>query len=191
MGLRLTWHDVVHMYECYSLANLGYYLKSRSSIVRLVSCLPKSYKGMKDDYLITSGEWHDGLIAQLERESQVVYPRVRSLNTGFSSFSFMILPLVFHFPLMMGFIGLIVICSSVVFVDKRHVAPHLSSVNIADLNRVLRFEVFVSEDRQLSAVHLILDFKPILDIFQEMGHAIRAGDLRLCRIDVSVPRFLA
>ena len=61
MGLRLTWHDVVHMYECHLLANSGYYLKSRSNIVRLISCLPKSKKGMKDDYLIASGEWHDGL----------------------------------------------------------------------------------------------------------------------------------
>ena len=39
----------------------GYYLKFRSSMVRLVSCLPKSNKGMKDDYLIASSEWHDGL----------------------------------------------------------------------------------------------------------------------------------
>ena len=60
MGLALTWHDVVHIYECHSLADAGYYLKSRSTIIRLVSCLPKSNKGMKDDYLITSGEWHDG-----------------------------------------------------------------------------------------------------------------------------------
>ena len=28
MNLRLTWHDVTHMYECHSLANAGYYLKS-------------------------------------------------------------------------------------------------------------------------------------------------------------------
>ena len=49
------------MYECHSLANSGYYLKSMSNIVRLVSCLPKSNKGIKDDYLIASGEWHDGL----------------------------------------------------------------------------------------------------------------------------------
>ena len=57
--LGLTWHDVVHMYECHSFANAGFYLKSRSPIVRLVSCLPKSNKGMKDDYLIASGAWHD------------------------------------------------------------------------------------------------------------------------------------
>ncbi|KAL0015587.1 hypothetical protein SO802_002656 [Lithocarpus litseifolius] len=60
MGLRLTWHDVVHMYDCHSLADAGYYFKSRSNVVRLVSCLPKSDKGMKDDYLIVSGEWHNG-----------------------------------------------------------------------------------------------------------------------------------
>ena len=59
MGLGLTWHDAVHMYKCHSFADSGYYLKSRSSIVRLISCLPKSNKGLKDDYLIAVGEWHD------------------------------------------------------------------------------------------------------------------------------------
>ena len=61
MGLRLTWHDVIHMYEFHSLADSGYYLKSRSNIARLVSCLPKSNKSMKDDYLIASGEWYNDL----------------------------------------------------------------------------------------------------------------------------------
>ena len=61
MNLGLTWHDVVHLYECHSLSGVGFYLKSRSEIVRLVSCLPKSNKGLKDDYLIVAGEWHDGL----------------------------------------------------------------------------------------------------------------------------------
>ena len=56
IGLGLTWHDVFHMYEYHSLADSGYYLKSKSSIVKFVSCLPKSNKGMKGDYLIASGE---------------------------------------------------------------------------------------------------------------------------------------
>ena len=55
------------MYECHSLAESGYYLKSRSSIVRLVLCLPKFNKGMKDNYLIASKEMV--FIAQLGRES--------------------------------------------------------------------------------------------------------------------------
>ena len=79
----------------------------------------------------------------------------------------------------------------VVFADKRHVVPRLNLVNVADLNRDLRSKVFVSEDRFLRAVHLILDFEPISDTFQEVGHAIKAGDLRLRRIDVFVPGFLA
>ena len=61
LNLGLTWHDVVHIYECHSLKNVGYYLKSQSDIVRLVSCLPKSNKGMKDNYLMASGARHDGL----------------------------------------------------------------------------------------------------------------------------------
>ena len=61
MGLGLTWLDVVHMYECHKFAGARYYLKSRFDIVKLISCLPKSNKGMKDDYLIVSEEWYDGL----------------------------------------------------------------------------------------------------------------------------------
>ena len=57
-----------------------------------------------------------------------------------------------------------------VFADKRHVSPNLNVVDIADLNRVLRVEVFMSKDRQLRAVHFILDFKPLSDKFQDVGH---------------------
>ena len=48
----------------------------------------------------------------------------------------------------------------------------------------------MNKDRQLRAVHLILDFEPISRVFQEIGHAIRAGDPRTHRIDVSKPTFL-
>ena len=61
LGLGLTWHDMVHIYECHKLVGVGYYLKSRSEVVRLISYLPKSNKDMKDDYLIVSREWSDGL----------------------------------------------------------------------------------------------------------------------------------
>ena len=61
LQLGLTWHDVVHLYKCHSQADEGFYLKSWSLVVKLISCLPKSNKGMKYDYLIASGAWHDGL----------------------------------------------------------------------------------------------------------------------------------
>ena len=60
MNLGLSWHNVIHLYECRSLGD-SYYLKSRSDEVRLISCLPKSNKGLKDDLLIISGPWHDGI----------------------------------------------------------------------------------------------------------------------------------
>ena len=81
-------------------------------------------------------------------------------------------------------------CFSDVFADKKHVALKPNLVNVTDLNKVLRSEVFVNEDRQLRAVHLILNFKPLSDNFQDVGHAIKAGDSRLARIDVSVLGFL-
>ena len=95
------------------------------------------------------------------------YPRVRSLNMKFRSFSLTIsfLCLLFCSPLMMGFSSLTIICSSAIFSDKRHMVPRLSLVNVNNLNRVLKSEVFISEDRQLRAVHLILDFQHISDIF--------------------------
>ena len=61
LGLGLTWYDVAHLYEGHQEARAGFYLKSRSSAVKLISCLPKSKKGMKDDFLIVSGPWSDGL----------------------------------------------------------------------------------------------------------------------------------
>ena len=56
-----------------------------------------------------------------------------------------------------------------VFADKMHVALRLSLVNLQGLNTVLRSEIFISEDRQLRAVHLILDFEPLSNIFQDTG----------------------
>ena len=55
LGLGLTWLNVVHMYEGHKQKGAEFYLKSRSDVVKLISYLPKSNKGMKDDYLIASG----------------------------------------------------------------------------------------------------------------------------------------
>ena len=61
LGLGLTWLDRVHMYECHKQKGAGFYLKSRSDVVRLILCLPKSNKRMKDDYLIALEAWHEDL----------------------------------------------------------------------------------------------------------------------------------
>ena len=61
MGLRLTHHDVNWCYNLQNLRGKSYYMKTRDDRVRLIQCLPESNKGLNKDYLIVSGEWHDGL----------------------------------------------------------------------------------------------------------------------------------
>ena len=61
MNLNLTHHDVNWIYDLKNLKGQGYYLKSRHSKVRLIQCLPVSNKGLKEDFLIFSRQWHDGL----------------------------------------------------------------------------------------------------------------------------------
>ena len=59
------------------------------------------------------------------------------------------------------------------------------------LNYLLRSQIFVNDDGQLQATHLILDYEPLLKTFQEVGNAIKANDYQLACIDVSRPHFLA
>ena len=61
MGLNLTHHDVNWVYNLHHLKGQGYYLKTRHSKVKLISCLPESNKSMNKDFLIISREWHNGL----------------------------------------------------------------------------------------------------------------------------------
>ena len=61
MNLNLTHHDVNWIYNLYHLKGQGYYLKSRYPEVKLIQCLPTSNKGLKEDFLILFGGWHDGL----------------------------------------------------------------------------------------------------------------------------------
>ena len=77
------------------------------------------------------------------------------------------------------------------FAIKEHVAPRINLVNVQALNYLLRSEIFVSEDGQLRAAHLILEYKPLSRIFQDVGQAIKARSSRLAWIDVSKPGILA
>ena len=82
------------------------------------------------------------------------YLRISPFGRGFSPFSFIPFSfLTLHLPLMIIYIGLTMISSSNVFANKRHVASRLSPVNVPSLNYLLRSKIFVSEDRQLRAVH--------------------------------------
>ena len=61
MNLNLTHHDINWIYNLQHLKGQGYYLKSRHFEVRLIQCLPVFNKRLKEDFLIFSGRWHNGL----------------------------------------------------------------------------------------------------------------------------------
>ena len=52
-------------------------------------------------------------------------------------------------------------------------------MNVPALNKLLRSKIFVSEDGQLWAAPLILDYEPLSGIFQDAGQVIKAGDPQL------------
>ena len=78
----------------------------------------------------------------------------------------------------MIFVNLTLIFFLDIFADKDHISLKLSHTNIQALNYLLRSEIFVSEDGQLRAAPLILDYEPLSRTFQDIGQAIRAGNPR-------------
>ena len=88
------------------------------------------------------------------------YPRIRSLSKDFSLLSvffFLIYFFLIFFTLCLNispsqiivFIDLTIISSLNVSAYKNHVTLRLSFVNVLGLNKLLRSEIFISEDRQL------------------------------------------
>ncbi|XP_030969865.1 uncharacterized protein LOC115990151 [Quercus lobata] len=69
--------------------------------------------------------------------------------------------------------------------------PRLSLVNVPVLNFLLRSEIYVSADEQLRAAPLILDYEPLSRALVDASQAIKAGSLRLARIDIFILGFLA
>ena len=61
MGTNLTWHAVNWVHNCQKGKGTNYYIKCRVPAVRLISYMPKSNKSTDEDFLIVSGDWHDGM----------------------------------------------------------------------------------------------------------------------------------
>ena len=126
------------MYESLKLSGAGYYLKSQSEVVRLISCLPKSNKGMKDDCLIVSREWSDGLHCPTRAGDPGRVPLGPVSLERVLAFLALLFFLSLHPFSAMIFVNLTMISFSDIFVDKDHVSPKLSHTNIQALNYLLR-----------------------------------------------------
>ena len=138
-------------------------------------------------------------LVQPNLESQVGYLRFRFSNIRFKLFvlglaslhqkdSFFLLSLIFFFfTLNSRFLTIWFFY----LIDKTQVNPQIGLINVSVLNYLLRSQIFMNDDRQFQATHLILDYEPISRTFLDVGNSIRANDYRLARIDVSQPGFLA
>ena len=137
-------------------------------------------------------------LAQPSLESQVEYIRFRFSNIRFKAFVlgltlshqslvFPFIIIIFFFTLDFGFLTIWFFY----LIDKTQTNPRLSLINVPTLNYLLRSQIFVNDDGQLQAAHLILDYKPISRTFLGVGNSIRANNYRLARIVVSRPGFLA
>ena len=137
-------------------------------------------------------------LAQPSLESQVGYLRFRFSNIRFKLFvlglaslhqkdSFFFFHSFFFFTLNSRFLTIWFFYLT----DKTLVNPQIILINVPALNYLLRSQIFVNDDGQLRAAHLILDYEPISRTFLDVSNSIRANDYRLVRIDVSQPDFLA
>ena len=152
MDLKLTHHDVNWVYSLHRLADQDYYLKSRYPEVRLIQCLPTSNKNLKEDFLIFSGEWHDGLPC----------PTVEGTPGGCEVIDLCYLAR--EHILLTFIIFMFYNFNSRIngFADRRYTKPNLRLVNKASLDRLLKAEIYVNEaDGQLRAAHLILGYTPL------------------------------
>lgn len=202
MVVNLTHHDVNWVYNSQYLKDTGYYFKTRVPLVRLISCLLESNKGLDQDFLIVSGEWHDGLHCPT-RDGQL-----GGVFIGLSEPSFPIdsevLFLIYSFYFFI-YIGNFLSGKNIFFklihgllpyfhfyvADKQFTTPNSNLVNSEDLNRILRSKIFLHNDGQLCVAHVILGCKPISSSFQSPKYVIKARDPRLPLIDIVVLGFIA
>ena len=56
-GLQLDHHDINHMYSLCGKKKSNYYLKTRDTRVRLISCLPDSNRNSAGEYIRVRGNW--------------------------------------------------------------------------------------------------------------------------------------
>ena len=60
--LQLDHHDINHMYSLCGNKNINYYLKTRDTQVRLISCLPDSNRNSAEEFVRVCSNWFVGEI---------------------------------------------------------------------------------------------------------------------------------
>ena len=139
-----------------------------------------SNKGLKEDFLIFLGGWHDGLPCPTREGTPGRGPVVNLCTLAHVSLLFHIIFASDKFLLRFND-----------FVDRHSTVPQLNLVNRQSLDKILRSEVFVNEaDGQLRVAHVILGYKPISLGFQAPKCVIKANDPHLHRISMAFEGFV-
>ena len=136
MGLNLTHHDVNRIYNLHHLTRQGYYLKSRYPEVRLIQYLPDSNKGLKKDFLIISGEWHDGLPCPTREGKPTRYKFIISKLSPFLFLFFMFVHKA-SFDLHDFFLKMFFV-SPYGFTDRNTAIPNFNLVNQPSLDKITK-----------------------------------------------------
>ena len=76
------------------------------------------------------------------------------------------------------------------FANKHASILNFNFINQPDLDKILKAKVFVYSDDQLKAAHLILGYNLLSSSYQALKCMIKAKDLRLHLINITVPGFL-
>ena len=75
------------------------------------------------------------------------------------------------------------------FTDKHAAVPNFNLINQPSLDKILKAKVFVHNDGQLRATHLILSYTLLSSSFQVSKCVIKAKDPHLHLINIVVPGF--
>ena len=157
----------------------GYYLKSRHPEIRLIQCLLTSNKGLKEDFLIFSRGWHDGVPCSTREGTPGGGPVINFCTLVHVSLLFHTIFASDKFSLRFND-----------FVDRHSTVPQLNLVNKQGVDKILRSEVFVNEaNGQLRAAHVILGYEPISLGFYAPKCVIKAKDPHLHCISVAYEGF--
>ena len=141
---------------------------------------PYVKQGLKEDFLIFSRGWHDGLPCPTREGTPGGGSVVNLCTLAHVSLLFHTIFASDKFSFRFND-----------FPDRRSTLPQFNLVNRQSLEKILRSEVFVNEaDGQLQVAYVILGYKPISLGFRAPLCVIKANDPRLHRSSVALEGFV-
>ena len=205
-GLSLTHHDINFLYTIRGSLKLGYYLQTRNTMVRLISCLPDSNRNLAEEYVRVSGNWLNSELTCLTSLHEIgwyflfpdslTYPNCASFPFIylfiFNLFicTLISLSIVYTHLSLSLFLVISLTCSPSPTAVSKKFRLDINVVRVQELNFVPRSEIFVHYNGQLRASHLILGCVPSYTSYQDLSSALTVGSPLLSYLDVHLPGFL-